>query len=188
MTSRKAPDAGSTTSTWASWSRRGTPAPKIACAPVRGRGANPKPGRLRSKAQARRASQYADWRDFSTPPVEILIEPIGRGRYQVQHGGRVIVRSTSEPLLAAARALLAEGVAPDTRIAMRHAGSDHGALTSTVGTAARLTVKERPNGPRFVRWTARETGPDRPPVRFSEDPALDTGSVAPKRLLVGGGK
>jgi hypothetical protein len=116
-----------------------------------------------------------------------VVTALGRGRYAAHRHGHLLVSSSKEPLLAAAGALLIDGVAPNARIAMRHAGSDHGALTSTVGMAAGLTVKEGPNGPRFVRWTARETSPDRPPVRFSEGAALETGSASLKRLLVGGG-
>jgi hypothetical protein len=40
-----------------------------------------------------------------------------------------------QPLLTAARALLAAGCAPETRMEMRHDGSAHSALTSTVGAA-----------------------------------------------------
>jgi hypothetical protein len=39
-------------------------------------------------------------------------------------------------------------------------------MTATIGTAARLTVKETRNGPKFVRHQAgQESAPDRPPVR-----------------------
>jgi hypothetical protein len=87
----------------------------------------------------------------------------------LRRGWKAACSSARPPLLAAARVLLAGGVAPDTRIAMRHAGSEHDALRSTVGKAAKLTVKETANGPKFRRWRAQETGPDRPPIAWCGD-------------------
>jgi hypothetical protein len=56
--------------------------------------------------------------------------------------GRHIVSGSNQPLLSACRALLAEGIDPATRIAMRHAGREHDALVATVGTAAKLSVSK----------------------------------------------
>jgi hypothetical protein len=67
-------------------------------------------------------------------------------------GGRVL-GAFADPLCSCARLLLAEGVLPETALRLRHAGSTMVALTSTVGTAARLSVRETGDGkPRFGTW------------------------------------
>jgi hypothetical protein len=66
--------------------------------------------------------------------------------------GRSIVKRSITPFCAAARVLL-EGADPATRLVMRHEGSPHGALRSTVGAAAKLTVAAGSTGkPIFVPW------------------------------------
>ena len=104
--------------------------------------------------------------------VTIIVTPLGRGQYEARLEGRVLVGSTTEPLLAAARALLAQGVAPETPIAMRHEGADHAALRSTVGKAVRLTVEAGKDGvPRFARFRkGREHIGEGPPIAFCGDP------------------
>jgi hypothetical protein len=107
-------------------------------------------------------------------PITIIVSPrnppLGRGRFEVRLGDRVILKSSRQPLLDAARVFLAEGVPPDTRIAMRHAGSDHDALSSTIGKAAGLTVAERDrgNGPYFEPWQPdrRYASVEQPPMRL----------------------
>ena len=48
-----------------------------------------------------------------------------------------------------------EGVDPATPIATRHAGAGFDAMTSTVGAAAKWTVRENETqSPHFVRWEA----------------------------------
>jgi len=64
--------------------------------------------------------------------IEIVVSPLGHGRFEARLEGRVLCASTRQPLLDAARFLFGEGVPPDTRIAMRHEGSPHIALRSTV--------------------------------------------------------
>src|SRR6516165_7350665 len=66
--------------------------------------------------------------------------------------GRKLLSSSRQPLLAAARVLLAQGIPPETPLAMQHKGSATIAMTSTVGEAAKLTVEEEPGGPRFRKW------------------------------------
>lgn len=109
-------------------------------------------------------------------PITISVTPInpplGRGRFEVRHGDRVIlIRSSRQPLLDAARIFLAAGVPPDTRIAMRHAGADHDALRATVGKAAKLTVVERDrgNGPVFEQWNTERFTAETSPVSFADD-------------------
>ena len=59
---------------------------------------------------------------------------------------------SATPLFDAARALVAEGVPPETPLVVHHAGARHDALQTTVGAAARLTVREGGDGkPRLTR-------------------------------------
>jgi len=68
-------------------------------------------------------------------------------------GDREVVTRSRTPLCAAARVLIGEGVSPELWIEMRHDGSSVVALRATVGTAAKLTVKDRDNGrPGFARY------------------------------------
>ena len=93
------------------------------------------------------------------------------GKFVVTLDGRQLCISR-QPLLDAARVLLADGVDPETPIATRHAGSDFDAMTSTVGTAARWTVKENEiQSPHFVRWEAFPASRVRPSLRQNERPA-----------------
>ena len=66
--------------------------------------------------------------------------------FEAQLAGEVLCISET-PLLDAARALLARGIAqPDDTIVMRHAGSHVDALRARVGVAAGLAIEERPSG------------------------------------------
>jgi hypothetical protein len=72
--------------------------------------------------------------------------------------GRFLVKRSTTPLCDAARALLAEGVDPATKIVMRHANSPDDALRSTVGVVAGLTVKDDSVGkPVFRKWEPYDT-------------------------------
>jgi hypothetical protein len=66
--------------------------------------------------------------------------------------GRLIVSRSTQPLLDGCRVLLAEGIEPRSRIGMRHAGSETDAMVTTVGSAARLTVREGGGAPMFRRY------------------------------------
>ena len=95
----------------------------------------------------------AQAQDKTADPV-IFLAPVGRGRFPASLGGPVLVEASTTPFLNAGRAVAGEGVAPATRIVMRHEGKDYDAPTSTVGAAAKLTVKEstRDGKPRFGDW------------------------------------
>jgi hypothetical protein len=80
----------------------------------------------------------------------------------------IVARRSAQPLLDGCRALIAAGADPDTPVAMRHAGSDHDALTSTVGAAAQLTVKEGDRAPSFSQWKPSPHAPVNPPSDFPE--------------------
>ena len=95
-------------------------------------------------------------RDAASQLTEILIlvEPVSRGRFcaRLADGGRVIVRSSRQPFLDAARRLLAIGYDQTTLLAMRHVGSDTDCLIAQIGAASTLRVKEDRGGPYFVPW------------------------------------
>ncbi len=91
--------------------------------------------------------------------------------------GRTVVKRSPTPFCAAARVLLAEGVDPATKLVMRHEGSSHDALRSTVGAAAKITVADSSTGkPVFVPWVdLRETygsaARSGPPIRETDSAA-----------------
>ena len=95
------------------------------------------------------------WGRAMTRPLLIVIEETSqrRGKFSAHLGDdRKLLSSSRQPLLDVARVLLAEGIPPDPRIAMQHKGSATIAMTSTVGVAAKLTVEEESDGPRFRKW------------------------------------
>ena len=78
------------------------------------------------------------------------------GLFDARIGNRLIC-SSRQPLLDAARVLMAGGIAPDAQIEMRHAGADHVALRAKVVAAAKLRVLEgERDTARFARWSAFE--------------------------------
>jgi hypothetical protein len=63
------------------------------------------------------------------------------------------IAASKTPFLDAARALLARGEDPQTEIVMRRASSDVECLRSTIGTGAKLTVREDSSRrPMFVAY------------------------------------
>src|SRR5260370_1144696 len=97
--------------------------------------------------------------------------------------GRSVVKRSTTPFCDAARVLLAEGADPAARFVMRHEGSPHDALRSTVGAAAGLTVVDNKGGkPIFTKWSPydrEETLPVASPVRETDPAAaLVSGAVA----------
>jgi hypothetical protein len=113
--------------------------------------------------------------------LQIIISPAyvnGKrihGRFVATLAGRQLCRSR-EPLLAASRILLTEGVDPETPIAARHAGADFDTLMSTVGATAGLAVSEgNTRSATLVAYKAFSPADVEVRVRFDERPALDTG-------------
>jgi hypothetical protein len=97
------------------------------------------------------------------------------------------VKRSTTPFCAAARVLLAEGLDPATKLVMRHEGSTHDVLRSTVGAAAKITVADGSTGkPVFVPWVdlserhenAARSGP---PMRETESPRV-SGYPTPQNL------
>lgn len=109
---------------------------------------------------------------------EIIVTPaapFGRGRFVARLGGRVLLPATRQPLLDCARVLLGEGASPTDRIEMRHDGSPHVALRSTIAAAAKLTVEEGPDrGPVLVLWRDRPFPGGSPPSAFAGDTVPDS--------------
>ena len=72
--------------------------------------------------------------------ILITVAPVGcRGSWSASIDDRVVCPSVRWPLVAAAKALLAEGHAPGTEIAMKHRGSPIVAMHGKVGTLAAFT-------------------------------------------------
>jgi len=99
----------------------------------------------------------------------IVVTPTGkytsRGpTYAAHYGERQILNASTQPLLDAARVLLADGIAPADQIAMRRAGSDTDDMVSTVGYAAARAVSETHGPPRFTRWHQNPLAWSRPCV------------------------
>ena len=79
-----------------------------------------------------------------TEPVSLEMVPLRTrpGHFTaVLPCGRVLVRSSRQPLFDGARALTAEGVATETVITTRHRGSTIVAMRSSVGEAAKWTIE-----------------------------------------------
>lgn len=85
---------------------------------------------------------------------DLIIEPVGRGKFSASLDGEVVVASTHEPLLAGARALLSKGASPSAVITTRHAGSAHISMRAAIGAAAKLMTVERKAGGVicFAKW------------------------------------
>jgi hypothetical protein len=124
-------------------------------------------------------------------PLRIILRPAFNrhgarlhGKFVATLDGRQLSISR-QPLLDAARVLIKEGVDPATPIATQHARADFDAITSTVGTAAKWTVRENETrSPTFVRWNAFSRGDVESPARFGERPVPDTGCTV-KRISDG---
>jgi hypothetical protein len=72
--------------------------------------------------------------------ILITVAPVGyRGSWSASIDGRIISPSVRWPFVSAAKALLVEGHAPDTEIAMRHKGSTITAMHGKIGTLAAFT-------------------------------------------------
>lgn len=85
------------------------------------------------------------------------------GKYSAWHNGELILEGVKEPFLDAARVLLARGFDPKARYVMRRSPDGPDALLSTLGTAAKLAVRENDHvGPIFCPWKPYG-GPTRAP-------------------------
>jgi hypothetical protein len=108
-------------------------------------------------------------------PISIIVSPIrAPGRFQARLGstGELLVVSSRQPFVDSARALIEKGYDPTETLEMMHAGSGVVALRARLGKAARLSVEEGVNGPRFVPFRkGLKPCVDAPPVASSASPA-----------------
>jgi hypothetical protein len=90
----------------------------------------------------------------------IVVAPIklspGHFQARLETTNELLVGSSRQPFLDAARVLIKNGHDPYAVLLMKHAGSDIVALKAPLAKAAKLGVEEGPNGPRFVPF---RTGP-----------------------------
>ena len=95
------------------------------------------------------------------------------GKFVVTLDGRQLCISR-QPLLDAARVLINEGVDPATPIATRHAGAGFDAMTSTVGAAAKWTVREdETESPTLRPLGGLSRDRVQSPMRYNERPVPD---------------
>jgi hypothetical protein len=87
------------------------------------------------------------------PALVIIVSPASSGRFcaRLAEGDELLVASSRQPFVDAARVLIEKGHDADAALVMKHAGTDTVALRSRIGTAAGLTVDER-SRPLFTRW------------------------------------
>lgn len=79
--------------------------------------------------------------------IEIEFVPTDKpGNYWPMVNGRKLRRATRQPFLDGARALLEEGISPETETVGRHRASATIALQSTVREAAKWSITERDRG------------------------------------------
>jgi hypothetical protein len=80
-------------------------------------------------------------------------KPTGSGTcYHWSAIGTGLVGTSKTPLLDAARKLLVAGFDPTTPLSLVWGETDIISMTTTVGTAAALSVSETQTGPRFHRY------------------------------------
>jgi hypothetical protein len=78
------------------------------------------------------------------PDRLVVISPTGApDHYDAFVDGELVVNSTRQPFVDAARALLERGAASNSWLILRHADSDIDSLRAKVGVAAKLTVRAR---------------------------------------------
>jgi hypothetical protein len=83
--------------------------------------------------------------------------------------GRRICAASRTPYYDAARALLAEGVDPDTPLDLRHPGDSRAAMTGKIGELALWTISEgESTGPVRVRYQERPDLNDETPATPTE--------------------
>jgi hypothetical protein len=100
--------------------------------------------------------------------IYLAVSPTRAGMFEARIDGRLICTSR-QPLLDAARVLLAEGFDPDTYLVMRHLGSADDSLSASIRTAASLTVEHSVNGKPVLRPYKGSLGIETaPPTGFSQ--------------------
>jgi hypothetical protein len=105
----------------------------------------------------------------SEPQIVIAVEPVGRGRFRSKVDGRVILKSSDQPFVDSARALIGLGFDPAIRLVMRHRGSPIDALVAEVRAAAKSTVREDRGAPEFVPYYQMPRRLDAGPARVAQN-------------------
>jgi hypothetical protein len=100
----------------------------------------------------------------------VVISPTGApDHYDAFVDGELVVNSTRQPFVDAARALLERGAASNSWLILRHADSDIDSLRAKVGVAAKLTVRDRADGvPTFRRLNPCQDSAPASPMRSRE--------------------
>ena len=120
--------------------------------------------------------------------IIIIAVPASPGRFIATVAGKEITDPTCEPFFDGCRALLAGGADRSTAVVMRHVGSTTDCLRSTVGNAARLTVRDDDSGPpRLVRWKTLNPRDVFSPVAQNDLAATGVQGRSKKRILEGDG-
>jgi hypothetical protein len=102
------------------------------------------------KARSRRNSSEQQW---SNQVRLVVISPNGApDHYDGFVDGELLVASSRQPFVDAARVLPERGADSNSWLVLRHAASDTDSLRAKVGVAAKLTVRDRAVGvPKFRR-------------------------------------
>lgn len=110
--------------------------------------------------------------------LTIIVSAVRPGRYSARLDGRELCRST-EPFFTSARALMREGVDPDTLITMQHEGSGVPSFVPVkLGMAAkRIVVENDREGPRVARYRPFSPGMPREAVRQAQRTAVSMSAV-----------
>jgi hypothetical protein len=122
-------------------------------------------------------------RDRATPEtIKIILVPVNRrGRSSASlPEGLVLVDSSRQPFLDAARVLIAAGYDPDSWLEGWRPGATAFALRARLGIAAGLTVDETKTG--FAKWKPFSSSAVASSIDHSEIPAT-TLAAAPSALL-----
>jgi hypothetical protein len=133
---------------------------------------------------------------FTGRPL-ILVSPIrtAPGRFQatLESTGEILVDSSRQPFVDAARIPAAPGCDPAAILGMKHEGGYIVALRGPLLKASRLSVEEGANGPRFVSFRkGLKSCVDTPPITSCipgspSTPAFDKRIGAPATQRIGDG-
>jgi hypothetical protein len=108
--------------------------------------------------------------------ISIIVSPIkaspGRFQARLRSNDELLVASSRQPFVDSARALIEKGYGPIMMLEMMHADSNVVAVRARLGKAARISVEEGVNGPRFVPFRkGLKSCVDAPPVASGTSPA-----------------
>ena len=87
--------------------------------------------------------------------LTVVLRARGRSRFDVWFGETQIVKSSAQSICDAARVLHRLGYADDCRMAIRHEGADHHAISGLLGYWRKRRIREDRGMPRYVAWEPR---------------------------------